>query len=257
MAFARLESRYSSEPQPVAEPVEERSDAARLIAGGVAGKADLFGRQGLDRKGGEDHVLNTEAGIDCVEPLLEEGREVAWIAARESGAEPDPFDPPVDAVEGEIEPPRSHPLPRQTLDEIRGQPLRRERQIGRLGDRLSEAQPHASSGCFAQWRQRFGQIVQRLVEPPRHCLAKTASQRIARHRIEIADPLQADPPQTLGGCGVEAEGLHRQRSEGGATISRRQDDGVLAHFGKAGRRPGGAERVGNGDAGCDTPAVPR
>src|SRR6202011_4108270 len=114
MALARLEPRQRVEPQPVAEAVEKRCHAARLAAGGVAGEADLLGRQRLDRKGGEDHVLDAEAGIDGVEPLLEEGREVVRVAARASSAEADQFDPAVDAVEGEIEPPRSHPLPRQT-----------------------------------------------------------------------------------------------------------------------------------------------
>src|SRR5947208_13011710 len=100
MALARLEPRYCGETQPVAEPVEERGDAARLVAGSVAGKADLLGRQGLDRVGGEDHVLDAEAGIDGIEPLPEERREVARIAARAGGAEADPLDPAIDAVKG-------------------------------------------------------------------------------------------------------------------------------------------------------------
>jgi hypothetical protein len=66
MAFTRLEPGQRVEPQPVAEPVEERGDAARLVAGSVAGKSDLFGWQRLDRVGGEDHVFDTEAGIDGV-----------------------------------------------------------------------------------------------------------------------------------------------------------------------------------------------
>src|SRR6516225_1257915 len=41
--------------------------------GGVAGEADLLRGQGLDRKGGEDHVFDTETWIDSVEPLFEEG----------------------------------------------------------------------------------------------------------------------------------------------------------------------------------------
>jgi hypothetical protein len=77
MALARLEPRYCGETEPVAEPVEERSDTpshsllckrgrVRVGAGGLAGKSDLFGRQRLDRVGGEDHVFDTEAGIDGV-----------------------------------------------------------------------------------------------------------------------------------------------------------------------------------------------
>jgi hypothetical protein len=122
---------------------------------------------------------------------------MARLAARASGAEPDALDPAVDAMESEIEPPRSHPLPRQALDEIRGEPLGRQHQIGRIGNRLGEAQPHAPARGFAQRRQRFRQIVQRLIETLRHGVAKAANQRIARHCIEIGNPLQPDTPQTL------------------------------------------------------------
>ena len=174
VAFARLEPRQRVEPQLVAEPVEERGDAARLAAGWVAEEADLLGRQGLDRKGGKNHVFDAETGIDGVEPFFEKGREVVLIAARASGAEANPLDPAVDAMESEIEPPRSHPFPRQTGDEIRGEPLRCQHQIGGLGNRLGEAQPYPPGRHLAQWRQRFGQIVQRLVETPRYCFAKTA-----------------------------------------------------------------------------------
>ena len=122
-----------------AEPIEKWGDAIRLIAGQVAGETDLLGRQGLYRKDGEDHVLNAEPGIDGVEPPLEEGREVARLAARTSGAEPDPLDPAIDAVEGEIEPPGADPLKRQAGDEIGDEPFGREQQIGGLGNRLGKA----------------------------------------------------------------------------------------------------------------------
>src|SRR6516225_2559459 len=187
VALARFEPRQRGEPQPIAEPVEKRSDAARLIAGGVAGEADLLGGQGLDRKGGEDHVFDTETRINSVEPLFEEGYQVVRIAARTSGAEADPLDPAVDTIKDEIEPPRSRPFPHQA-------------------------------------------------------------------RNEIADQPQADPSQTLSGSRIEAERLHWQWGEGDATTFRRQDDGALA-LRKVNRRPGGAERVGDGDAGCDMPAI--
>jgi hypothetical protein len=64
VALARLEPRHCGRPQPVDEPVEKRSDVARLIAGGVAGNTDLLGGQRLDRKDGEDHVLDAKTGID-------------------------------------------------------------------------------------------------------------------------------------------------------------------------------------------------
>ena len=78
------------------------------------GKADLLGRQRLDRKGGEDHVFDAETGIDRVELLLEERCKVTRIAARAGGAEADALDPAIDAVKAEIEPPRPRPFPRQS-----------------------------------------------------------------------------------------------------------------------------------------------
>jgi hypothetical protein len=176
----------------------------------VAGKADLLGRQWLDREGGEDHVFDAEAGIDGIEPLPEERCEMARIATRAGGAETDPLDPAVDAVKGEIEQPCTRPFPRQANNEIRGEPLRCQHQIGKLGNRLGETQPHPPARHFAEWRQGLRHLVQRLIEQPRHRLAEPAGQRITRHRIEIADPLQSDPPQPLGGDRVEAKGLHRQ-----------------------------------------------
>jgi hypothetical protein len=194
VACARIEPQHCSEPQPVAEPVEKRSDTACLIAdgvgaGGVAGEADLLGRLGLDRKGGEDHVFDAETGIDSVEPLFEEGHEMALITARTSGAEADPLDPAVDTMKDEIEAPRPRPFPRQARNEIRDEPLGCVQQIRGIGDRLGEAQPHAPGRRFAQWRQRLRQIIERLIEAPCHALAKTAGECSARHRIEIADPL--------------------------------------------------------------------
>jgi hypothetical protein len=91
----------------------------------AGGKLHLLGGQRLDRKGGEDHVFDAETGIDGIELLFEESCEVVWIAARASSAKPDPFDPAIDAVKAEIEPPRPRPFLRQTTYEIRSEPLRR------------------------------------------------------------------------------------------------------------------------------------
>ena len=210
VALSRLEPRQSGETQPVPEPVEERGDAACIIAGRVVGEADLLGRQRLDRKGGEDHVFDAETGIDSVEPFPEERREVVRITARTSGAEPYPLDAAVDAVEGEIEPPCSRSFLRQTLNQIGGEPLGRQHQIGGLGNRLGKTEPHAPARRFAERRQWLGHVVERLIEPLRDGLTETLRHRIARHRIKIADPLQADPPKPLGDGRIKPEGFHRQ-----------------------------------------------
>ena len=95
------------------------------LPGAWPAEADLLGRQWLDGKGCKDHVFDAEAGIDCVEPLLEQRRKMARIAARAGGAEADMLDPAVDAVKSEIEPPRSRSFPRQAGNEILRQPLDR------------------------------------------------------------------------------------------------------------------------------------
>jgi hypothetical protein len=94
-----------------------------------------------------------------VEPLLEERYEVTRIAAGTGGAELDPLDPAIHPVKCEIEAPCSRSLVRQTLHQICGEPLRRQHQIGGLGDRLGKAQPHAPARHFAERRQRLGQVV--------------------------------------------------------------------------------------------------
>ena len=126
-------------------------------------------------------VFDAETGIDGVEPLFEERRQVVRVAARTSGAEKDPLDPAVDAVETEVEPSCSSSLLRQAGDEILNEPLGCAQQIGGVGNRLGKAQPHVAGRRFAQRLQRFRQIAQRLIELSHHRFAKTVSERIARH----------------------------------------------------------------------------
>ena len=156
MALAWFEPVQRVEPEPVAEPIEERGRARHCSGAGGAGKTDLLGGQWLDRKGGKDHIFDADAGIDGVEPLFKESGEVMRVTAGASSSEDDPFDLAINAMEGEIEPPRSHPFSRQAKDEIFGEPLGRKREIGGVGDRFGEAQPHAADRRFAERRQRLG-----------------------------------------------------------------------------------------------------
>src|SRR5439155_26076172 len=114
---------------PVTHSDEERGDAARLIAGSAAGDRDQLGVQRLKRKGGKYNVFDTETGIDRVEPLLEQRRNMAQIAARTGGAEADALDLPVNAMKGKFKPPRSGPLSCQARDEIGDEPLSCQHQI--------------------------------------------------------------------------------------------------------------------------------
>jgi hypothetical protein len=109
---------------------------------------------------------------------------------------------------------------RQTLNQIRDKPLRRQQQIRGLGNRLGKAQPHAPARHFAERRQRLRQVVERLIETLRAGVAETLGQRIAGHLVEITDPLQSDPSQALACERIKAEGFHRQWSKSSPLLSR-------------------------------------
>ena len=111
MAGARLQAADRIEPEPGAEAVEQRRDAARLRFAGAA-QTRLLGRQGFGGKQRQNHVLDAEPGIDLLELCGEQPGEVARIAARPRGAEADLLDPAIDAVKGEGEPARPGSLAR-------------------------------------------------------------------------------------------------------------------------------------------------
>src|SRR5207302_6477268 len=226
-ALARLDMADRVETQPVAEPIEQRSDLAGSpllssayasdflprLRGRITETADeLLRVEFLDGEDGEDHVLDAEAGVDRVELCGEQFCEMARVAGRPGGAEADVLDAAVDAVKTESEMARAHPLARQPRRQIFDKPLDRAGEIGGIGDRLGKAQPHPPARRLAQGRQWLRQIAKGLVEPARHAVfkpigTKAAGQRIARHRIELADMPEADPAQTLHGVGVEPQPL--------------------------------------------------
>jgi hypothetical protein len=184
----------------------------------VGAEFGLLRLQLFDREDGEDHVLDAEAGIDRIELCGEQPGEMARVAARPGGAEADMLDPAVDPVKAEIEAARADALARQPRRQILGQPFDRTSEIGRVGDWLGEAEPDTPARRLAQGRQRFRQIAKGLVEPTRNNIPKAAGQRVARHRVELADVPQPDPAQALHGFGVEPQRLDRQRRQGGALV---------------------------------------
>ena len=177
-----------------------------------------------------------------LEPRREEAGEMARVAARPGGAEADMLDPAVDAVKGEVEPARSHPLARQPRHQIIDEPLGRAGEIGGVGDRLGKAEAHPPRRRLAQRRQRLRQIALRLIEAARHLFAETAGERIARHRDELADPLEPDPAQPGGG----RRGSSRSASTGSDASAARSSPGP-GNAGSVGARretrqgPGGAQ----------------
>ena len=254
------------ETQPVTEPVEQRSDAPtptlprkrrredRHASGRrVGAEFGLLRLEFLGGEDGEDHVLDAEAGVDRVELCGEQLCEVARVAGRPGGAEADVLDAAVDAVKTESETACAHSLARQPRREILDKPLDRAGEIGGIGDRLGKAQPHPPARRLAQGRQWLRQIAKGLVEPVCHAVfkpigTKAAGQRIARHRIELADMPEADPAQTLNGVGVEPQRLDRQGRERGTFVLRCRECRLAGVRGMARQGPGGAQRARDRDA---------
>ena len=150
MALTRLDARDGVEAEAVAEPVEQRRD---IVCGWfrlAAGQFGLLRFEFFGGEDGEDHVLDSEAGVDRIEFCGEQFGEMARVAARPGGAEPDVLDAAVDSVKAESEPARAHPFARQSRREILGQALDRAGEIGGIGDRLGKAQPHPPARGFAE-----------------------------------------------------------------------------------------------------------
>ncbi len=132
-----------------------------------------------------------------------------------------------------------------------GEPLGAAGEIGGVGDRLGKAEAHPPHRRFAQRRQRFRQVAERLVEAARHRFAKAAGERVARHRIEFADPLEPDPAQPGHGCRIEAQCLDRQRCQRRPLLAWLRQCRLSVYRREARQRPGGAQRAGNRDAMID------
>jgi hypothetical protein len=215
---------------------------------GERAKRYLLGRQLLDGEDGEDHVLDAEPGVDRFEPRREKAGEMLGIAARPCGAETDMLDPAIDAVKGEVEPARAHPLACQPRDEVIGQPFGRAGKVGRVGDRLGKAETHPPDWRLVQWRQWFGQSPERLIEAACHLGAKPAGERGARHRNELADPLQPDPVQPGNRHRVEPQRFDRQWRQRRLLFVRPRQCRLVGARRKARQRPGGAKTAGDRDA---------
>ena len=107
---------------------------------GRVGEGALLGWQRIGGEDGEDHVLDSDAGVDHIELCGEQFGEMARVAARPGGAEADVLDAAVDAVKAQSEPARAHPFARQPRREILDEALDRAGEIGGIGDRLGKAQ---------------------------------------------------------------------------------------------------------------------
>src|SRR5581483_3413507 len=97
--------------EPALQPIDQRREAG---VGGIletaAAEACLLRRQRLDQQRRQTHVLDPEIGIDAVEPLDEEPRQMPGIAARLRGSDLQRRHRAVEAIEGEREPARAHAL---------------------------------------------------------------------------------------------------------------------------------------------------
>ncbi len=190
-------------------------------------RGERFGREQR-----EDHVLDAETGIDRLQLRREQPCQMTGLAARPRRADSDMFDPAVDPVKSEVEPARPVALAFQMRRQLGGEMFDGAGEIGRLGDRLGEAEPHPPHRRLAHRRQRLRNRAERLIETPRHDSPRNGGRAPRAASDRDRRPGAARPGaarQTV--AGVEPQRLDRQRRQRGA---------LLAGAGQ--RRPAGLRR---------------
>ena len=198
----------------------------------------------LDLGCGQDHQLDTEAGIELTQLLLKELHQLGIVAVGPAGADGGAVDRTVDPVERDLEPAgadaRLLELPAEGGEQAAGS----GGDILGSADRLGEGQARAEGRRRSARLDGLGQRAQRLVEAGERPIAEAARQRRARQGIEIADAAQPELQEGFQDRRLDPQPLDRQCGERGTLAVRRAEEIGLA-LGKARQRPGGARGVGH------------
>ena len=134
-------------------------------------------------------------------------------------------------------------------DEIAGEPLGRGSEIGGVGDRLGEAEPHPPGRRLAERRQRLGQVAvawssrRATLSPKRRASASRGIANSSPTRFE-PDPAQPGERSPGRGAAPRPAAAPARRAPARAAGS----TAPLSAAGETRQGPGGAERVGDGDA---------
>ncbi|MGH7089511.1 MAG: hypothetical protein ACREFQ_11490, partial [Stellaceae bacterium] len=203
----------------------------------------------LGQRGGEEHVLDAETGIDGGEPLVEEAQEMERLAARPRRADPCHSRRAVNAVERELETARARAVPCKSAAERLEHGGGRDADRRSSGDRFGKAAAHPVQRRRWQRRERLGPRAQRLVEAGRHIPTEAQHQCGARHRIKIADPAQSHPDELRHRLGRQTQGGNRQIGECCALPAFRHY--APARSTKARDRRRGAQVIGDGGTNRD------
>ena len=257
MRIDKLAPRHRAGPEPGGEPIEklgQRTGALGLV------RALEFGfrrRERLGREASEAHEVDAIAGVDGVlvrtrEPLGDEPHDRARFIERPGGADADAAHCAVDAVEAELDPPRTLGLPLQQHDEIVGE-------LAQLNlDRLDRLYGRSELPLGAEIRRPEARRDRRTLEAfervePRHRNgAEPRRDRRAGPQRDVADASQAGPRHVGDNFLVEAERSERQ-------IVKELDERLVAqglgrgsHARKSRQRPGRARIAGGADGDGDS-----
>src|SRR5262245_30996140 len=204
-------------------------------------------RLGDERR--ERHEVHAEAEVEGLDPLLEETKEMRRLARRSAQSRLDHRRGAVGAsypkgktpatLLGAGELPAQHP--RQTLDARQDAVMR--------DDRLRQRQPRREIGQREKRDPRLLAGPERLIEAKQNGLGRLLGveppfEARARQIVELADALQAEPPQEMGDLGRKTQSLDREKRKRRDDLSIGNDSGRPMR--ETGKRMRAAQGLGKG-----------
>ena len=238
-------------PEARAEAVDEPAHVGiRRMAGGDAVGLGLRLAERLGPAGEQHHLLDAEARIDGLQPLVEQARQVMMLPGRPGGADPEAGALLVDAPQDQVEAAHALGAHRELAAEILREPADDLPEILDPADRFGEREGREGGLPRDQRIDRLEGVAHGLIEPQGRVLAEAPDHRRAGHGGELADPLDAETMEGAQGIGREPQGPDRQGRDGIDGPTRRND----AAWAVARHGPGGAGGVGHrGDGGDALP----
>ena len=245
VAVLRDEPSDAAAAEPRGQPVDETIELGGIL---LMAEADLLGRQRFGGEHREPREIEAEAGIELVaergQPLDEQFADRVRIAHRPRRAGVDAAHRAVGAEQPQLHAARAFAAALQHDGEPRRQPLRDGEHVllarNRLGERLlGKIRRHRQART-----ERLAFAPERAIELAQQIVAETRRQRAARQIDDVGDALEADALEHRDGIVGKPQRRERQRGEQRA-LGAGCDDPRL---GKMRRRPGGADRVGDGGA---------
>ena len=168
------------------------------------------------------------------------------VPDRPRGADTDRFDPAVDALEQQIEPPCAKPAPLQHRAKPAGQMRNPMGQRLRCADRFGEGISDMDQFGRPERRDRFGEAAKSLIEAAPRFGAEAQGERCSRHRHQIGDRLETEPMQPIHALHIKAQRGDRQGRQRGAGLAGSNDRQRIGR--KPCQRMCGPDRIGKAGA---------